>query len=345
MESLKLGIICPSEIAFRRFLPALKLVPNIAFIGVGVHSKNEKFGDEVVSEEEKTFAITKQYKKATEIVEKYGGKIFHSYEELITSPEIEAVYIPLPPALHYKWAKLALENNKHVLLEKPFTTNISDTKQLIQIAKMNSKAIHENYMFKYHKQLNIIKEIISKGDLGDIRLYRMAFGFPMRNLDDFRYKKELGGGAFLDAGGYTIKLASELLGNTLTVKAATLNKINEFNVDVYGSATLVSKEGKVAQIAFGMDNDYKCELEVWGSKATLFTNRILTAPVEFSPEIIIKHNSEIKKILVESDDTFYKSIVHFIDCINNETSRIETYKEIEMQASLVDDFLSNVVEY
>ena len=115
MGNISLGIICPSEIAFRRFLPACKKISNIEFKGIGVHSTIEKFGEKNVSETEIKEVIFKQYSKAEEIVKNYGGRIFNSYEEIVTSPDIDAVYIPLPPALHYKWAKLALENNKHVL--------------------------------------------------------------------------------------------------------------------------------------------------------------------------------------------------------------------------------------
>lgn len=345
MGSLKLGIICPSEIAFRRFLPACIKISNIEFQGVGVHSAIEKFGGKKVNETEIKEAISKQYLKAEEMVRNYGGRIFNSYEEIVTSSDIEAVYIPLPPALHYKWAKLALENNKHVLLEKPFTTNFNDTKDLICLAKRHNCAVHENYMFLYHRQLKVIKDIISNGKLGDIRLYRIAFGFPHRTQNDFRYNKELGGGAFLDAGGYTLKLASFLIGEEIKIKYSTLNYLDNLDVDGYGSATLVASDGSVVQVAFGMDNDYKCELEIWGSKGTLYTNRILTAPVGYTPEIIIKHNNEIEKISVESDDTFYKSILSFMDCITDKVSRINNYKEIEIQAKLADSFISCVEKY
>lgn len=345
MGNISLGIICPSEIAFRRFLPACIKISNIKFRGVGVHSAIEKFGEKKVSETEIKETISKQYSKAEEIVKNYGGRIFNSYEEIVTSPDIDAVYIPLPPALHYKWAKLALENNKHVLLEKPFTTNFNDTKALLCLAIEHSCAVHENYMFLYHKQLKVIKKIISNGKLGDIRLHRISFGFPRRTQNDFRYNKELGGGAFLDAGGYTLKLASLLLGEELKVKYSTLNRFYNLDVDGYGSATLVSDNGRVVQVAFGMDNDYKCELEIWGSKGTLYTNRILTAPVGYSPEIIIKHNNEIEKISVESDDTFYKSILSFMDCITDKDIRLNNYKEIEIQAKLADSFISCAEEY
>ena len=121
-------------------------------------------------------------------------------------------------------------------------------------------------MFAFHNQLKEIAQIIERGEIGDVRLYRISFGFPQRAVNDFRYNKELGGGALIDAGGYTIKYAAMLLGETAHITAAQMNYTDEFEVDIYGSATLVNQDGATAQIAFGMDNSYKCELEVWGSK-------------------------------------------------------------------------------
>ena len=164
--------------------------------------------------------------------------MYNNYNELLSSADIDAVYIPLPPALHFKWAKMALENGKHVLLEKPFTTSLSDTEELIRIAKEKNLAVHENYMFSYHTQLDWIKNKVSEGVIGDIRLIRIDFGFPFRGANDFRYNKALGGGALLDCGGYTIKLATMFLGDTAEVKTSQLNYKEGFEVDIYGSATL-----------------------------------------------------------------------------------------------------------
>ena len=120
-------------------------------------------------------------------------------------------------------------------------------------------------MFVYHTQLDWIRKKISEGTIGEVRLIRIDFGFPFRGANDFRYNKALGGGALLDCGGYTLKLASLFLGDSAKVTASQLNGKDGFEVDIYGSATLTNNEGLTAQVSFGMDNSYKCSLEVWGS--------------------------------------------------------------------------------
>ena len=337
---IRIGIICPSEIAFRRFLPALeKLKGKIVFSAIGIASPTEWFGDLSNIEKEQ---IKKQQEnelaKAHSFVDQYGGIIVEGYEALVSRKDIDAVYLPLPPALHYKWAKLALENGKHVFVEKPSTTRLIETEELINIASIRNLAIHENYMFVYHNQIQAIQDVVNSGEIGDVRLYRISFGFPLRKLNDFRYNKQLGGGALLDAGGYCLKYANYLLGDNSKVVTAQANYIEGFEVDMYGSASLINENGVVAQIAFGMDNDYKCDIEIWGSKGTITSGRILTAPAGFEPSYTIKKNQDIEVRKLLDDDTFCKSIERFLNCVNNRDIRREEYDIIYKQEELVEEF-------
>lgn len=312
MKKIRLGILGTSEIAFRRFLPALKKHSEFEYIGVA----------------------SRNIEKTKLFVESYGGKGYSSYDELLQDKNIDAVYISLPPALHFEWGKKALQAGKHILMEKPFCVNLQQTEELIELAKERNLAVHENYMFMYHKQLTKIKEIIDSGYLGKIRLYRIAFGFPMREKNDFRYNKELGGGALLDCGGYTLKLANYLLGDTTKVVCSNLVK-EDFEVDLYGNATLQNDKGITAQVSFGMDNAYKCELEVWGSKATLKAPRIFTAPDNFDVNLEFIDNNGIKNINVGIDNQFYNSIDYLKKCIIDSSIRVNNYIYIEKQSKLI----------
>lgn len=314
MKKIKLGIIGTSDIAFRRFLPSLKKSDKFEYVGVA----------------------SRNIEKTKEFIETYGGKGFGSYNEIVQNKDIDALYIPLPPALHFKWAKKGIENGKHILLEKPFTTNSDDTKFLISLANEKKIALQENYMFQFHSQLKFIENLIKEKSIGDLRLIRIEFGFPMRKNSDFRYNKDLGGGALLDCGGYTVKLATHLLGETTKLKTSKLNFIEGFDVDIYGSAVLENKAGTVAQISFGMDNYYKCETEIWGSKGYIIAPRIFTAPSDFKPQVIYKAENEEKIFELEADDQFLNSIEYFYECIKNEGIRKTSYKELIQQSELID---------
>lgn len=311
----------------------------IVFAAIGMASPEEWFGDlSQVTDEQIEQQQANEYEKAKRFTDAFGGQIVRGYQALVSSDEIDAVYLPLPPALHYKWAEMALANGKHVFVEKPSTTCLAHTDALIALAEEKGLALHENYMFVYHDQLSYLHDVVASGEIGEVRLYRITFGFPRRAQNDFRYNKALGGGALLDAGGYCLKYANYLLGKSARVTTALMNYINDFDVEISGSATVVNEQGLTAQIAFGMDNDYRCEIEIWGSQGTITSNRILTAPAGFVPTYNVKKNQTYETHELPADDAFLKSIERFIQCINEERERKEEYEIIRRQSDLVDEF-------
>lgn len=332
MNKIRIGVLCPSEIAFRRFMPALLKQEGFTYEGIAYATPENWSSDSKPSPE----LYEAERAKAVKFQESYGGKIFKGYHEILNKDAVDAIYIPLPPALHFQWAEKALKAGLHVLLEKPFTTSLSDTRKLLDIADSSELAVHENYMFVYHSQLEWIQNKLAENAVGDIRLIRIDFGFPFRGNNDFRYDKSLGGGALLDCGGYTLKLAGMLLGDTAEITACQLNNKPGFGVDIYGSATLTNSDGLTAQVSFGMDNDYRCSLDVWGSEGRLFTNRILTAPDGYQPTVAISRGNETQTFTLEADDTFAKSIRHFEDCIRDKNIRSAHYGDIFRQSKLVE---------
>lgn len=313
---IRLGILGCSDIAFKRFMPAAQRVEGL----------------EVV-------AVAEEYdrRKLEPFCSAYGLQGMEDFAAVIGREDIDAIYVPQPPALHYKWAKLALEAGKHVLVEKPSTTEYALSEDLVNTARAKGLALHENYMFQYHSQIARIREMIAGGAIGEVRLYSASFGFPMRSQNDFRYNKALGGGALLDAGGYTAKLATLLLGPDIRVAAARMNGMDGFEVDMYGSASFVNGEGTVCQISYGMDCSYRCSLEVWGSKGRLMTNRIFTAPDGYQPKVLIERQDGTEEIALEADSHFRRSIERFVAEIGDEAARGEMYRDILIQARLVED--------
>ncbi|MBO4264078.1 MAG: Gfo/Idh/MocA family oxidoreductase [Bacteroidales bacterium] len=336
-KKLRIGIICPSEIAFRRFLPSLRQVEEAEYAGVAVAAP-EEWGGEGMGEAQIHAAIARDREKAEAFRREAGGRIFDSYSALIHDGEVDAVYLPLPPALHFKWAQAALEAGKHALVEKPFTTSLPDTEKLLALAGRKGLGVHENYMFLFHGQIATIDRLIEAGEIGKVRLYRISFGFPKRAAGDFRYNKALGGGALLDCGGYTIRYAAHLLGKGARLLAASSLYEEGQEVDMSGSATLVNDAGLAAQVAFGMDNAYKCELEAWGSTGCLRTSRVLTAPDGFVPQAVICRGAEEKTLQLPADAAFVKSIRHFCACVRDDATRRMRYDEILAQGRLIDAF-------
>lgn len=310
---MRIGILGTADIAFRRFLPALQKCEDFTYAGVATRTP----------EKGKPFQAS------------FGGEIYDGYDSLLKDKSIEAVYVPLPPALHFEWGKKVLEAGKHLLMEKPFTTSLEETETLLALAGEKGLAVHENYMFLYHSQLAEIQKRIADGSLGELRLIRAAFGFPKRSEGDFRYSKSLGGGALLDCGGYPVRLAWELLGDTARVTQARLVQPEGYEVDLYGSAVLENVDGLCAQVSFGMDNAYQCQLEIWGSKATLYAPRIFTAGPDFEPPLILRGSSGEEQIKLEADDQFLGSIQDFVKSVKDQTQRDDRREKIARQTEYI----------
>jgi predicted dehydrogenase len=319
---MKIAILGTSDIAVRRFLPALAKDKSFEYIGTASRDAD----------------------KADNFAAQHGGRAFRGYEAALAAADVEAVYLPLPPALHYEWAKKALAAGKHVMLEKPSTASAAHTADLVAAAEKKGLSLTENYMFVYHNQLSYLRQAIESGSIGTVRHIRINFGFPRRPEGDFRYSKELGGGALLDCGGYCIRLAWELLGKTTRITASALQYDEQSGVDIFGGITLENDEKIVVQAAFGMDNSYKCELEIWGSSGCIHAPRIFTAPPEFEAEVVLTagNNRCVKKI--PPDDQFLKSIQHFKKCVENEELRQTALSNLNIQATLVEQALNHATK-
>ena len=331
---MKISVICPSEIAYRRFMPAIKKSDYFEYNGVGYHSENECFNISINAKE----IVEASRTKANKFKSYYGGIVYDSYEDVILDTRIDAVYIPLPPLLHYEYAKKALNQSKHVFLEKPACLSLNEMEELLFIAKSKELAVHENFMFMYHTQLGSIQKLIETDIIGKVRLFRISFGFPFRGSNDFRYNKKLGGGALADVGCYTLKLSAYLLGKTCKIESAIACYDKDYEVDISGHGILTNELNQVVEVSYGMDNEYKYDLEVWGSKGTLFTNRIFTAPVSYNPVVNISKNGVIERYNFDSDDSFYNSIEYFRKCIEDKQARNMHYDELRFQARLFEQF-------
>ena len=101
----------------------------------------------------------------------------------------------------------------HVLVEKSLACEYAQVVELNDLAKKKGLALIENFQFRFHSQLQYIKNIVGSGKIGELRCIKSAFGFPpFQEKNNIRYQKELGGGALLDAGAYPIKISQIFMG-------------------------------------------------------------------------------------------------------------------------------------
>ena len=129
-------------------------------------------------------------------------RVHDSYDAVLSDPDLDAVYIPLPNHLHVEWAVRAAEAGKHVLVEKPATLQASGFDQLIETRERTGKLIAEAFMIVHHPQWQAAKRLLTDGAIG--KLHQVDARFSFRNTDDanIRNRAETGGGALPDIGVY-----------------------------------------------------------------------------------------------------------------------------------------------
>ncbi|OQP84640.1 oxidoreductase [Rhizobium rhizosphaerae] len=160
---------------------------------------------------------------------------FGSYEELLASSEIDAVYIPLPTSDHAEWAIKAADAGKHVLCEKPIALKAEEIDPIIAARDRNGVVVSEAYMVTYSPVWAQVKSLIAEGAIGRLRHVQGAFSYFNRDPENMRNKPELGGGGLPDIGVYPTITTRFVTGFEPVRVQATTERDPAFGTDIYSS--------------------------------------------------------------------------------------------------------------
>jgi predicted dehydrogenase len=194
-------------------------------------------------------------------------RAYGDYDQLLADPDVEAVYIPLPNALHVPWSLRALEAGKHVLCEKPLARKAADAREAFALADARGLCLSEAFMYRHHPQIRRLTELIDGGAIGALRAVRAHFSFPVAHPGDVRLMSAMQGGALMDVGCYCVHAARMLAGEPERVTAVEV--IGGDGVDLRFAAAMHMAHGVVAHFDAGLDFADRYELEVVGSEGVL----------------------------------------------------------------------------
>ena len=201
--------------------------------------------------------------KAQQFAEKHGiPGAYGSYEELVSDPDVEAVYIATPNNMHYSNALLCLNAGKNVLCEKPFTTSAADAANLYRIAEEKGLFIMEAFWIRFLPLYEKLLEIIRSGEYGELRHARCDYGFIAKGARrERKFKSELGGGALLDIGIYNLGFLRMIMGADPESFTSEVH-FNEFGTDDFSVIQLCYPGGRTAHSlqAIGMQIDRQAAL-------------------------------------------------------------------------------------
>jgi predicted dehydrogenase len=205
------------------------------------------------------------YAAELDIPRSFGG-----YEQLLAADVVDAVYVPLPIALHTEWTIKALRAGKHVLCEKPFAVTAADAAACFDAADAAGRVCIEGLMWRHHPQTLLVQELLADGAIGDLAHIRAALTVDVAP-GDIRRTGHLGGGALLDLGCYCISAIRLFGGQPLAVSAAQVidTAPGADGADLRLAATLALPGAVLAQFDVALDFPRRDELEIIGTAGKL----------------------------------------------------------------------------
>ena len=237
------GILAPGRIA-RKFASELQQLGNARVYAVGSRNANraKEFADE--------FGVPRHY---------------DNYEDLVTDPEVDIIYIASPHALHAEHALLCLNHHKPVLCEKALGLNQAEVDKMIGCARKNHIFFMEAFFVPHQPSYQEAKRIIGSGELGKVKYIQGWFGFNRSPYDPGQrlMNPELGGGALLDIGLYPVFDILYLLGEPDQIIAKA--EFSDTGVDQSISLRFDYQNGASASVfasfmaASGVGTDIFCE--------------------------------------------------------------------------------------
>lgn len=192
-----------------------------------------------------------------------------SYQALLDDPEIDAVYIPLPPALHAEWTIKAAERGKHVLCEKPLAMNATQAMEMAAACREHNVQLMDGVMWVHQPRAEDMLRPIQDGTLGRLRRVTSAFSFDWPDIpeDEYRLQRELGGGSLLDLGWYCVGATLWAFGDLPSRVWGTAR--DRGDIDMNFSGHMWFDDERMASFDSGFDTVLRKWFEVAGTQASL----------------------------------------------------------------------------
>jgi xylose dehydrogenase (NAD/NADP) len=286
------GIISTADIN-RKVIPGAKASPKVALVAVASRDQ----------------ARAEEYAREWGIERAYG-----SYEALLADPDIEAVYISLPNAMHCEWSIKAVEAGKHVLCEKPLTRQPDEAEAAFDAADRAGRFLMEAFMYRHNPQTKRLRALIDDGAIGEVRLIRSTFSYSLYDADNIRLRTDVEGGALMDVGCYCIS-GSRVAAGAEPVSVFGQAWYGESGTDWVFTGSMRFPGNVLAVFDCGTALPERDELEVIGSEGSLFLDDPFHCRV---PVIEHRQHGGVDRIEIERADSYRLQLENLSDAIRGE---------------------------
>ncbi|MCP4311131.1 MAG: Gfo/Idh/MocA family oxidoreductase [Bacteroidetes bacterium] len=270
MEKIRWGILSTAKIGLNSVIPALQKGLNSDVNAIASRSLD----------------------KANVAAESLGiARAYGSYEELLSDPDVDAIYNPLPNNMHLEWNIKIMEAGKHLLCEKPLGLNAAEVEEMIRVRDKCRVKAGEAFMVKSHPQWIETRERIRRGEIGDPKLVQAAFTYYNVDPSNIRNIPTMGGGGMWDIGCYCVTMSRYVFEEEPLRVVASMDLDPKFGTDRLSSVIMKFPSG---QAHFGVSTQLAGfqRMQILGDKGHLEVKIPFNAPID-RPTIIAQDRGNI----------------------------------------------------
>lgn len=270
-----------------------------------------------------------------------GIRAHATYEDLLSDPEVEAVYIPLPNSMHREWAERSAAAGKHVLCEKPLAPSAPDAAAIATACREAGVVLMEAYMTPFHPRSRAMGEMVRSGELGGFLFGMAAFTGVLGDPADYRWRPEMGGGALLDVGIYCLSPLL-LAGGVGAAEAGTVEvgaaagRYTDLGVDASFSGWLAFGGGRSAAFQCSAEAPERQFLELVGTEAALSVERAFTPSHGDVSIFLRRRDGSVDEVTTAGGDPYLAMVDHFCDVVRARSAPERPPEDSVALAELLD---------
>jgi len=302
-DKVRWGVISTANIGRRRVIPAIQESSNGEVVAVS--SRSQAKADEFAAE----FGIPNAY---------------GSYEALIASGAVDAIYNPLPNSEHAAWSIRCAEAGIPTLCEKPLASSADEAQRMVDAFKERDVLFAEAFMYRFHPQSRRVKQLVDEGAVGKIQAMMAAFTFPISDEGNIRLSKALAGGSVMDVGCYCLNVIRFMTAEEPDAVKAIAHIGQESQVDESMSGVLSFPSGVIAHFDSGLRTYRAHTYEIRGTEGRIQVDEGFVMAADQDTVIKLWQGSDYEEITIPAANSYTLMAEDFADAlINNRPPRFD----------------------